>query len=114
MEAGWTGPLMAKRCTPTLECLEPRQAFAVSPSLAGATAAVAVQAVAMAQAGWAPLVVQNVAGAAAAGSTARPAPGDAPQPTATPDGNVLAASGVAVAGSSSPRSAVPSWLGPAD
>ena len=55
---------MAMRYTPTLECLEARQAFAASPSLAGTAAAapdpdpaVAVPAVA-----WAPFVFPNVVG----------------------------------------------------
>src|SRR5262245_32416669 len=109
---------MAKRYTPTLECLEARQAFAASPSLAGTAAAAPDpdHAVTVPPVEWAPFVFQNVGSAwspaSAAGPSARPDPSDAPQPpTATLAGNVPAASPIAVAVSGSPQATAPSWEG---
>jgi hypothetical protein len=106
---------MAMRYTPTLECLEARQVFAASPSLAGTAAAPPDPdpAVTVPQAESAPLVFPDDASAAspasAALASAPRAPSDALQPpTATPAGNVPAASPLAVAVSSSPRATTPS------
>jgi DNA-directed RNA polymerase specialized sigma24 family protein len=105
---------MAKRYIPTLECLETRQALAASPSRAGMAAALNPgHAVTVLQVEWAPYVLQSVASAVAAGSSAQVAPSDAPQPpTATSAGNVPAASPLSVAVGSSPRATAPSGAGP--
>src|SRR5690349_9081768 len=96
---------MAKRYTPLLECLEARQALAVSPSLPGMAAAAPNPgpAVTVPQVAWVAFVFGNVPGAPAPASSAGPAPGDAPQAPAAPSaGNAVAAASIPIAGSSSP------------
>jgi hypothetical protein len=79
---------MSKRYTPTLECLEARQALAASPSLAGTAAAAPDpdQTVIVPQVQEAPFVFPNGAGAespaSAAISSDQLAPGR--HPTAAP------------------------------
>jgi DNA-directed RNA polymerase specialized sigma24 family protein len=91
---------MAQRYTPTLECLEVRQVLAASPPLAGLAAAAPtpVPVRTVLQVAWAPYVFPNITGvvapAAASGSSAPPAPGNAPQsPAAAPAGNAPAVDG---------------------
>jgi hypothetical protein len=105
---------MAKRYTPTLECLEARQALTASPSAGPAAAAPdPAQAETAPQVDWAHFLVQNVASAvataSAVSSSAQLSSSDASQsPNATPADNGPAASPGSAAGSSSPQATAPS------